>query len=199
MTPVVIRRLGAPHLVALLDHLERLAPRSGAVVDRRQMRTRYGECLASTSRTRCWAVLWGAWTGASIVGHAEVRSEVDGDAPHRGQLDWWVEPDVEGRAVGQQLVEAAVAWSIAHPDLEWLDADVTDDDPDRLAVVRTNGFTIVGRVPDRFRIGGRSVGDVLVARRVAAWRGREVGRADRFDDRTDRHVPTVGGVLLRSH
>jgi len=162
------------------------------------MRTRYGEILASTSRTRSWAVLWGAWTGASVVGHVEVRSEAEADAPHRGRLDWWVEPDVEGRSVGQQLVAAAVAWSIAHPDLEWLDAGVTDDDAERLSVVRANGFTIVGRVPDRFRIGGRSVGDVLVARRVAAWRGRDAGRAD-VVDRTDRHVPSAGGVLLRSH
>ncbi len=197
MTPVVIRRLGAPQLVALLDHLECLAPRSGAAVDRRQLRARYGECLASTSRTSSWAVLWGAWSGTSIVGHAEVGSEADGDAPHRGHLDWWVEPQVDRRAVGGQLVAAAVAWSIAHPDLEWLDAEVTDDDSDRLSVVQANGFTIVGRVPDRFRIGGRSVGDVLVARRVAAWRGREVGRPDRVD-RTDRHVSSVGGVLLRS-
>lgn len=197
MTPVVIRRLGAPHLVALLDHLERLPRLSGSMVDRRQMRTRYGECLACTARTRCWVSMWAAWTGTSIVGHVEVQSEADADAPHRAHLAWWIEPDADQRAVGHQLVAAAVAWSIAHPDLEWLDAEVTDDDSDRLSVVRANGFTLVGRVPDRFRVAGRSVGDVLVARRVAAWRGKDAGRTDPVD-RTDRHVSSVGGALLRS-
>jgi hypothetical protein len=197
VTTVAIRRLGAPHLVALLDHLGRLPSRTGTGFDRPLMRARYGECLASSTRTRCWAVLWGAWSGTSIVGHAEVRSEADEEAPHRGRLSWWLEPGADTRTVGHQLVAAAVAWAIAHPDLEWLDAKVRDDEPDRLSAVRANDFTIVGRVPDRFRIGGQSVGDVLVARKVAAWRGRTVARAGR-GDRTERQLPAVGGVLLRT-
>lgn len=179
MTPTPIRRLGAPHLVALLDHHERLAKAAGRGFDRCAARTRLAADLACSARRRSWIALWGAWIGGTIVGHVEVMSRADDDAPHRADLRWRLEHGIDRPVVARDLVRAAVAWAVAHPDLEWLDLRVTDDDRDRLGAAREAGFSVVGRVPDRFRIDGRPVGDVMLTRRVEAWRTHGVAAGPR--------------------
>jgi hypothetical protein len=178
--------LGAPHLVALLEHHERLARTSDRDFDRCAARTRLAGELACSARRRSWIALWGAWIGGTIVGHIEVTSRADDDAPHRADLRWQLEHGIDRPTVARDLVAAAVAWSVAHPDLEWLDLRLRDDDGDGLAAARDAGFAVVGRVPDRFRIDGRSVGDILFARRVEAWRSHGVAGGSRPVQRRGR-------------
>jgi ribosomal protein S18 acetylase RimI-like enzyme len=64
-----------------------------------------------------------------------------------------------GRKLGESLMRHAISWARSEA-LVWMDLNVLDGNVPAIALYRKLGFVETGRVTDRFRIDGASIGDL---------------------------------------
>ncbi len=195
-----IERLRPPRIEAMLDHEERYDAQSGTRGDLPHGPREAGETRPRADRRDAlrsglrravgapdWGRTWVAVDGAGAVrGHASLRWVPPSGAPHRAWCSLGLERRWRGRGEGRRLLRAAIAWAESRTELAWIDLGVFAENAPAIALYASEGFVEVGRVPDRFRVGGRSIEDVLMARPVAggAADGTADGTADRSADGT---------------
>ena len=98
-----------------------------------------------------------------IVGHVDLKGPELRVALHRCLLGIGIERGHRGKGVGTRLMQAAIDFATAEPQLEWIDLSVFELNSPARALYERLGFREQGRVPDKFRIRGDSITDVLMA------------------------------------
>lgn len=114
-----------------------------------------------------WLRLWIAEHDRDgIVGHMDLKGSSLAVGRHRCLLGIAIERRYRGVGLGGELMQAAIDFVRQEPTLEWIDLSVFSNNSRAIALYRRVGFEEVGRVPDKFRISGESITDVLMALHV---------------------------------
>lgn len=102
---------------------------------------------------------------AELVGLLTVRGGALNRMRHTGKLEVMVLASARGHGVGHALLEAAIAWAQAHPEIEKLGLSVFVDNTRAVELYRRHGFREEGRRPREYRLeDGRYVDDLLMYR-----------------------------------
>lgn len=102
----------------------------------------------------------------SIVGHAELKGDEFRAGLHRCELGIGIERPYRRMGFGRQLLASAIELARATQTIEWIDLLVFGHNVAARALYRNMGFREVGTVADRFRIGGRSIDDVIMTLKI---------------------------------
>ena len=111
---------------------------------------------------------WQRWwlvrdpSGTGIVGHVNLLGDRLPTALHRCELGIGIERDYRGRGLGRRLMNQALDFARNSPSLHWVDLKVFAHNTRAIDLYTRLGFVEVGRVPDRFRIEGLAVDDVIM-------------------------------------
>ena len=113
-----------------------------------------------------WRRPWIALTeDGKIAGHVDLRARVEKVSAHRALLGMGVHRDHRRQGLGAMLVDVVFDWAKTEG-IDWIDLDVLSVNTPAIALYRRCGFTLVGEMPDMFRIDGESLGHTLMTRRV---------------------------------
>jgi RimJ/RimL family protein N-acetyltransferase len=104
--------------------------------------------------------------GGEIVGYVELKGDELRAGLHRCELGLGIERPYRGLGFGRGLLENAIEFARASNGIEWIDLFVFGHNVAARALYRKLGFKEAGTVTDRFRIGGRSIDDVIMSLRV---------------------------------
>jgi len=103
--------------------------------------------------------------GSQLVGLLTVRGGGLNRMRHTGKLEVMVLSTARGLGVGRALLEAAISWAQAHPEIEKLGLSVFVENTRAVELYRRYGFREEGRRPREFRLeDGRYVDDLLMYR-----------------------------------
>ena len=116
--------------------------------------------LTEVGWERCWIA-------------ADAKGEVRGDlqlfqrplvksALHHATLGMGLERALRGRGIGSEIMRQAIKWAKTQPTLAYLHLQVFAENTPALRLYEKFGFETVGRVPDMFRVHGRSVDDIMM-------------------------------------
>ena len=113
-----------------------------------------------------WRRPWIAYTGdGRIAGHVDLRARIEKVSAHRALLGMGVHREHRRQGLGERLVEVVCAWAKIQG-IDWIDLDVLSVNRPAIALYQRCGFTLVGEMPDMFRIDGESLGHTIMTRRV---------------------------------
>lgn len=115
-----------------------------------------------------WARCWGVFDGHDIVGHCELGSMFLMSAIHRAGLGMGLQRGYRRQGHGRTLLETTIDFARTLPFLDWIDLGVFYGNDPAIALYLAYGFEEMGRVPDRFRVNGRQVGDISMSLNVAS-------------------------------
>ena len=87
-------------------------------------------------------------------------------ALHRCELGIGVERGWRGQGLGERLMQTAIRFTQEAESLKWLDLKHFAHNTEARALYDKLGFTEMGVLPDRFRIGEQSIDDILMTLRV---------------------------------
>jgi ribosomal protein S18 acetylase RimI-like enzyme len=114
-----------------------------------------------------WMRAWGFENEQrQLVAHLDLVGSPIETESHRATLGIGCERTVHRRGLGRALMEHALEFA-RRSGVEWIDLFVFSENEAAVALYRAFGFEEIGRRRDRFRVGGRSVDDVMMALRVA--------------------------------
>jgi len=114
-----------------------------------------------------WRHAWIALDAAGrIAGHIDLRGRPEPACAHRALLGMGVRHDLRRAGVGTLLVQEALAWARLMG-FAWVDLEVLSQNHKARALYARCGFTQTGEVPDLYRIGGVSVGEVSMSVQLA--------------------------------
>lgn len=103
----------------------------------------------------------------TMVGVVSLYGGVLRRMQHVARLEIFVARHRRGMGVGQALMDAMLAWAIAHPTLSKISLSVFDDNERAIAMYRQRGFVEEGRRPMEYgEPDGTMRGDVLMYRWV---------------------------------
>jgi len=111
---------------------------------------------------------WQRWfvarerAGAKIVGHVDLKGDGLKVGLHRCELGIGIERAYRSEGLGRRLMQVAIGFARRAESLAWIDLKVFAHNAPALALYRSLGFHEVGRLADRFRIGGTSIDDVIM-------------------------------------
>ncbi len=109
-----------------------------------------------------WQRGWVAVVQGGIVGHVDLKGDGLRAGFHRCELGIGVERAHRGGGLGRRLMETAIEFARGAPTLDWVDLRVFAHNAAGRALYRRLGFVELGTLVDRFRIGSRSVDDVIM-------------------------------------
>ena len=113
-----------------------------------------------------WRRPWIAFADdGSIAGHVDLRARPEKMCAHRAMLGMGVHRDHRRHGLGAMLVEVAQAWARERA-IAWIDLDVLSVNAPAIALYVRCGFTLVGDMPDMFRIAGQSQGHTYLTCKV---------------------------------
>ena len=98
-----------------------------------------------------------------IVGYAELKGDEFRAGLHRCELGIGIERPYRRLGLGRQLLYTAIELARSSGTIEWIDLFVFGHNVAARALYRELGFEEAGTVTDRFRIGGRSIDDVIMS------------------------------------
>lgn len=113
-----------------------------------------------------WRRAWGLCEGERVVGSVHLSGGALLTARHRCDCGVGIERPFRGRGWGRRLMEVAIDWARREPTLAWIDLGVFEGNDAALALYLSLGFERCGYTPDRFRVDGRSIGDISMSLRV---------------------------------
>jgi len=143
-----------------------LAPTDAGVPAERQQRFRDG--LAIPVGDAGWRRGWLALDAfGEVAGHVDLRAHPDAFTGHRCVLGMGVRRDLRRIGLATRLLTQATQWAAARG-LEWIDLQVLSANEPAVAFYRREGFQMQGGRPDMFVIDGVSLGEIWMARKVAA-------------------------------
>jgi ribosomal protein S18 acetylase RimI-like enzyme len=173
-----VRQLGDADLGALVDHLCRNALESGrdgdAYARPRPLADQPDPLLLARELAKAWLTPvgvpgwerhFGAFDGATLVGHLDLRGGLLGSEQHRATLGIGLQRPWRRRGLGRRLCDAAIAWARVQQ-LAWIDLGVFADNAGAIALYRELGFEQLSVHVDRFRVDGRSLDDVTMTLRL---------------------------------
>jgi ribosomal protein S18 acetylase RimI-like enzyme len=107
-----------------------------------------------------------ARSGLLVLGYITVDRSILRRNRHVGRLHLSVAAEARGQGLGKRLMEAAMAaaWSVG---IEKLSLAVFAENQRAIALYKSCGFVEEGRRKGEFRVGGRAVDDLLMARWVS--------------------------------
>jgi len=103
------------------------------------------EQILADERDEPW-VAWVATRGGQVVGHTGFHGRPDADG--EVEVSYTVLPELRGRGVGAQVLEAVLAFCDAAPAVRSVRASVSPDNAPSLALARSHGFALVGEQVD---------------------------------------------------
>jgi len=131
------------------------------------MRERFTSGMATPVGQPGWRHAWIALDAAgSIAGHVDLRARPEPACAHRTLLGMGVRHDQRRAGLGTRLLQEALAWARA-TGFAWVDLEVLSQNHKARALYARTGFQMTGEVPDLYRIGGISVGEVSMSIRLA--------------------------------
>jgi len=105
-----------------------------------------------------WRRAWVALTGkGGIVGHADLRAHPTPYMVHRCLLGMGVHREWRRSSIGQRLLDVAIEWAKADPQMEWIDLQVIASNGAAVRIYERAGFTETGLIRDCFRVDERQV------------------------------------------
>jgi len=102
-----------------------------------------------------------------VAGHIDLRAHANPFSGHRCELGMGVRLDLRRQGLASRLLAHASAWAGAQG-LRWIDLMVLSANEPAVALYRREGFLMQGGRPDAFVIDGQSLGEIWMARKVAA-------------------------------
>jgi RimJ/RimL family protein N-acetyltransferase len=102
----------------------------------------------------------------TFVGLAVLKGDAWRSGLHRCELGMGIEQPYRRMGFGRRLMESTIEFARASNVIEWIDLYVFAHNLAARALYEKLGFKESGTVSDRFRIGGRSIDDVMMALRV---------------------------------
>ena len=113
-----------------------------------------------------WRRPWIAWTDdGHIAGHIDLRARAEKVSAHRALLGMGVHRDHRRQGLGMALVEVVLAWART-ASIGWIDLDVLSVNRPAMALYQRCDFTLIGEIPDMYRIDGGSLGLTMMSRQV---------------------------------
>ncbi len=171
--PESIAALTAEHLDLLVEHLIASAAENGAngdplnapygpdyVVPGEKAREVRAEAWSKSVRERGWQRAWGLFHNHRIVGHVELHGSGLASELHRANIGLAVEREFRRRGHARALMQTCIDWARQSEAIAWLDLGVFARNRGAHELYRQLGFSEVGRLPDRFRIGCESITDI---------------------------------------
>ncbi len=111
-----------------------------------------------------WLRLWVAVHDRDgVIGHLDLKAPKLAVGLHRCVLGIAIERAHRGAGLGGRMMQAAVDFARQEPGLDWIELSVFSHNAGARELYRRLGFVEQGRVEDKFRIGGESVADILMA------------------------------------
>jgi RimJ/RimL family protein N-acetyltransferase len=175
----VIRPLEPTDIDAFLAHVDkqmrengrgatpRFALRAPSVEpDVERLRRALQAGLPAAAGSPGWFRVWIDAGPSEIHGHVGLRAPVEAQALHRALVNIGVLEPHRRAGVARALLQAAIGWTAAQPQLHWLDAEVFAHNEPALRLFRDLGFVEAARLHDMFRIDGASVDDVRLVLNV---------------------------------
>ncbi|MES2760122.1 MAG: GNAT family N-acetyltransferase [Pseudomonadota bacterium] len=118
---------------------------------------------------------FGAFDGATLVAVVGVGRHGALKARHKAFIaGMYVAPAWRGKGVGRLLMERALAFADALPNLHQVTLAVTADNAAAVALYASMGFAVYGREPDALLVDGVLHDDLQMVRRVNDSRGQHV-------------------------
>jgi RimJ/RimL family protein N-acetyltransferase len=132
-----------------------------------ERQNRFERSLAAPVRQPGWMRAWSVQDSTGrIVGHLDLSGSDVPSENHRMTLGIGCEQAFCRQGIGTKLMQRAVDFALENR-IEWIDLFVFSDNVAAIALYERFGFSEAGRRPDRFRLLGRSVDDILMTRRVS--------------------------------
>ncbi|MFM1895211.1 MAG: hypothetical protein RLZZ385_285 [Pseudomonadota bacterium] len=127
------------------------------------------EKLSLPVTTPGWQRWWVVKDGSPerIVGHVDPQGDRLNTGLHRCELGIGIERDYRGQGLGLRLMHAALDFARRTPSLHWVELKVFASNTRAIALYESLGFTRVGLVPDRFRIQGQAIDDIIMILNVS--------------------------------
>lgn len=98
----------------------------------------------------------------NIVGHVNLKSDGLATGLHRCELGIGIERAYRGQGLGKRLMDCAIAFARNSESLAWIELKVFAHNTAARALYQQVGFEEIGTVPDRFRILGERINDVIM-------------------------------------
>lgn len=109
--------------------------------------------------------------GDAVLGFVTLTPPAPRRMRHVVYLEVVVAADARGRGVGRALLDDAIAWAVAHPDVARIALSVFADNAPAIALYERCGFVVEGRRADVARMeDGARRDDVLMALDVTSDR-----------------------------
>jgi ribosomal protein S18 acetylase RimI-like enzyme len=102
-----------------------------------------------------------------MCGHIDLRAHESPFSGHRCLLGMGVERSHRRIGLARRLLAHAARWA-SEQGLRWIDLQVLSSNEPAVTFYRTEGFLMQGGKPDLYVIDGVSLGEVDMARKVAA-------------------------------
>ncbi len=114
-----------------------------------------------------WFRLWVARVEATgeVVGHIDLSGGRLPTELHRSEMGMGILLPHRGKGLGPALLDTAIAWARG-AGLAWIELGVFACNPRARRLYERFGFTVIGAVPDRFRVEGVVIDDVRMALRL---------------------------------
>ena len=116
-----------------------------------------------------WRRAWGLFdydVGDDLIGQFYLGGGAVPSELHRAECGMGVRQSYRRLGGGRLLFETAIGWARAQPTIDWLDLSVFHDNPGQTLYLDL-GFVVTGRIPDRYRVDGAVLDDVLMTLNVA--------------------------------
>jgi len=164
---------------AFFDHLQRHFAESGKEGDpifhpvENYLRNEREKFIADVRRgwgvgleAPAWERAWVIFAGDQIHGHATLRGSHISSAGHRCLFGVGLERSLRGQGFGRKLSETCLDWAREQPGLEWMDLNVFSVNVKARKLYESLGFSIIGCTVDQFRVGGVSIDDIRMCKRL---------------------------------
>jgi ribosomal protein S18 acetylase RimI-like enzyme len=102
-----------------------------------------------------------------VCGHVDLRACESPACAHRCVLGMGVRRDMRRLGLASRLLAHATLWA-SEQGLKWIDLEVLSANEAAVALYRREGFLMQGGRPDAYVIDGVSLGEIWMARKVAA-------------------------------
>ncbi len=112
-----------------------------------------------------WFIAIDPQTG-NVCGHLDLKADGLRTGSHRCVLGIGMEAQYRGIGLGKILMKTAIDFVRSQASLDWIDLMVFGHNKNAQALYKSFGFSQVGIVHDRFRIGQTKIDDVIMTLKI---------------------------------
>ena len=105
-------------------------------------------------------------TEDQIVGHIDLRSDVQKYTAHRAILGMGVHRDYRKMGIGRLLIQSVTDWALKESTIERVDLWVLSNNLPALKLYQKLDFKIIAEVEDLFRIDGVSQNSTMMTKKI---------------------------------